>query len=150
MRHGSVGEAINKTALDHDGMGNSPYEDLVAFLRSSVGDGLQVVVAYDESSHEMLYQSEFSKRYVSDIAEKAPEEIREDFVLDSIQSSLSNESYGTDTYCNVYVSDLGVGYHLLLGTKKGVYFSVDPETEIALPTFVRECLDKVDRPRSVD
>lgn len=131
-------------------MGNSPYEDLLTFLRSSVGDGLQVVVAYDESSHDLLYQSEFSKRYISDIAEKSPEEIREDFVLESIQSSLSSESYGTDTYCNVYVSDLGVGYHLLLGTKEGVYFSVDPGTEVAIPTFIEECLDKVDRPCSLD
>ena len=131
-------------------MESSPYEDLLAFLRSSVGDGLQVVVAYDESSHEMLYQSEFSKRYVSEIAEKSPEEIREDFVLESIQSSLSSESYGTDTYCNVYVSDLGVGYHLLLGTTEGVYFSLDPETEVALPTFVKECLDRIDSPPSVE
>ena len=131
-------------------MGNSPYEDLLAFLRSSVGEGLQVVVTYDETSHDVLYQSEFSKRYVSDIAEKSPEEIREDFVLESIQNSLSGESYGTDTYCSVYVSDLGVGYHLMLGTKEGAYFSVDPETEVALPTFVDECLERIDRLPSDD
>ncbi|NHN49073.1 hypothetical protein G9464_15950 [Halostella sp. JP-L12] len=128
-------------------MGSSSYEELLAFLRSRVGDGLHVVVAYDETSHDVLYQSEISRRYVSEIAEKTPEEIREDFVLESLQSSLSSKAYGTDTYCSIYLSDLGTSFLLLLGAKDGIFFSIDPETEVALPTFVDECFEKIDSQR---
>jgi hypothetical protein len=129
------------SADDRADDGNGDGEELTAFLRRRIGDGLRSVVAVDGDHREFRYvradlRAEYGGETVSAI-------------LDALARVGEREREGADRYrmgglgCLVRVFDEGLVFQFTRADGPDLVVAIEPDVAPRLHAFVGECRDRL-------
>lgn len=102
-------------------------------VEAAVGDGLRVVVEYDESAYNLLYVDDavLDQLGGAEGLDALAEDLHSDFRLDFTQQELYEEVYGEFGSVRAFVVVLdGARVVRFVDEDSGLYVSVDPEASL--------------------
>lgn len=120
-------------------MDTAEYAAFVEFVREELGDGLRMIVAFDEEDYEVLHGEESFETFFEEVAERSPDALYRDALVDAKQAQLDSGAYESEIYAETMVTDVGVGYQLFTSDSASVFVWTDRDASVAFPDFVDDC-----------
>ena len=108
---------------------------LVADLQDQVGDNLRAVATYEEAEWTLRYERE-------DIKAKPRifEKIHEELILEGMGTEYLESVFQVGQLnCTMHSFEEAMCFHLVRGSMRGVFISIEPETIVSLEEFVNIC-----------
>ncbi|MDY6765423.1 MAG: hypothetical protein SV377_07060 [Halobacteria archaeon] len=118
------------------------YSELDNFLRDRVGEYLRSIVHYDEEEYEFLFfRSDVEALYSDEELAK----IHEEWIIERLSKDfLENLFHIGELKGITQVFDDAVLVFLPLEEYEGIFFAYDSDADIQMPSFLDECLEKLD------